>query len=144
MNTTHLDQFTQAYIECALWSSTDNADDSGGEPLDRNYSASDISEETREQMIADCAKFQRENHCDILLCTKDDAQAGHDFWLSRNGHGAGFFDAYKGEPYPDDVAARLQDIAHAFAPFDLYIGDDGRVHGSPLTAVTPVESEAAK
>lgn len=25
-----------AYIECALWASTDNADDTGGEPLERD------------------------------------------------------------------------------------------------------------
>jgi len=122
--------FLRAYIECALWSSTDNADDSGGEPLDRNYSPSDIAEATLQRMAEDCAKFQSDNAEDIETCTKGDTQAGHDFWLSRNGHGAGFFDAYKGEPYPDDVAARLQENAYDCGTFDLYIGDDGQIHGS--------------
>lgn len=131
MNTTHLDQFTRAYIKCALWSSTDE----DGEPLDRNCDASDISEETRAQIIADCAKFQSENAENIGI---DWEQAGHDFWLTRNGHGCGFWDGDWLEPQ----ATRLTDAAHAFASFDLYIGDDGQIHGYPLTAVTPVTGGA--
>src|SRR5208282_4942052 len=33
----NIDKFTQAYIVAALWSSNDNSDPSGGEPLDSNY-----------------------------------------------------------------------------------------------------------
>ena len=32
---TELDDFTRAYLEAMLLAETDNADDSGGEPLDR-------------------------------------------------------------------------------------------------------------
>lgn len=46
MKTQSLDTFTKVYIETALWSSTDESTPQGGEPLDHNYSASDISEET--------------------------------------------------------------------------------------------------
>ena len=34
-----LDQFTRSYIEAALFSTTDNADESGGQPFDANYAA---------------------------------------------------------------------------------------------------------
>ena len=40
-----LDEFLDAYVTAALWSTNDNADDSGGEPLDLNYDASDIAPE---------------------------------------------------------------------------------------------------
>src|SRR6187399_2143255 len=80
-----LDVFTKAYIEAALWSSNDNSDESGGEPLDKNYGLDDIAEETLEEMVRDCENFQRENEkyipVDLL------SNAGHDFWLTRNGHG---------------------------------------------------------
>jgi dihydroxyacetone kinase len=61
-----LDEFTQAYIECALWSSNDGDDDrslgagdSGS--TDRNcrfMTIDDIADETLEKMVADCSDFQ--------------------------------------------------------------------------------------
>lgn len=117
-----MDKFTRQYFETALWSSTDNADDSGGEPLDKNYSTTDINDETRDKMIADCADFQ-ERFGELYT---DSEQAGHDFWLSRNGHGAGFFDG------DEERRDELQAAAESYGQFDLYIGDDGEIHGTPL------------
>lgn len=56
-----MDSFTKAYVECALWSSTDESNESGGNPLDENYGPEDISEETMAAILADCERFQREN-----------------------------------------------------------------------------------
>jgi hypothetical protein len=117
-----LDSFTSAYFETALWSSTDESDDQGGEPLDKNYSINDIAPETRAKMIADCADFQ-DQYADLLSAAEniDSERAGHNFWLSRNGHGAGFF---------DDDLDELQEAAKSYGSFDLYVGDDGQIHGS--------------
>lgn len=116
-----MDRFTRAYFETALWSSTDNSDDSGGEPLDENYDISDIADETRAKMIADCEDFQ-ERFADLLADAPIDSErAGHNFWLSRNGHGAGFF---------DDNLDELQDAAESYGSFDLYVGDDGQIYES--------------
>lgn len=128
-----LDTFTEAYITCALWSSNDNADDSGGDPLDKNYSASDISEETMNRMIEDCASFQSDNSSDLERVSElaDSARAGHDFWLNRNGHGSGFWDEYFGKDTELYAAfQRLSDASKAWGSFDLYIGDDSQIHGS--------------
>ena len=111
-----LDTFTAAYIEAALWSSYDAASD---ETLDRNFGPRDIAPATLRQMIKDAKAFQDQND-------RYSAQDGHDFWLSRNGHGVGFF----GRDDPD--ADKLKAAAKAFSTFDLYVGDDGKVHGSPL------------
>src|ERR1700682_6296093 len=62
---TLLDAFTQAYVMCALWSSTDNARDDGGDPLDKNYSADDIAPETLERMRKDCTAFQEITGSDL-------------------------------------------------------------------------------
>ena len=51
--------------------------------------------------------------------------AGHDFWLTRNGHGAGFWDRGLGE-----VGDRLSNACKAFGSYDLYIGDDGKIYGA--------------
>lgn len=122
-----LDAFTKGYAECALWSSNDESDDNGGEPLDKNYDVSDISRETLEKMIADCAKFQANN--DILLravyTKKYDAHsAGHDFWLTRNGHGAGFWDH---ADLDQKIMTLLSDASKAFGGVDLYVSDAGEV-----------------
>ena len=123
--TTKLDTFTSAYISCALWSSTDNANDQGGEPLDANYSKDDIAPETLDRMISDCAQFQAD-HGDLFANHRSGAdRAGHDFWLTRNRHGAGFWDGDWNEP----AATILTDASHAWGSFDLYVGDDGMIYG---------------
>lgn len=115
------DTFTQAYIECALWSSTDNSRDDGGDPLDDNYGPEDIAPETMREMEADCADFQKANADD--LSEMDSSQAGHDFWLTRNGHGAGFWDRGLSK-----LGDRLSDASKVYGGVSLYIGDDGQVH----------------
>lgn len=114
-----MDEFTQAYIDCALWSSCDDSDT----PLDRNYSEFDFEESCILKMVEDCKAFQLE-HGELL--DDDLERARHDFWLTRNGHGAGFWDG----DWPDPAATVLTDSAHAYGSFDLYVGDDGRVYGS--------------
>jgi hypothetical protein len=51
--------------------------------------------------------------------------AGHAFWLTRNGHGAGFWDG----DWPEPHASALDEASKAFGSFDLYVGDDGMIHG---------------
>jgi len=83
------------YVECALWSSLDDAD----EPLDSNYSDADLAPETLKAMREDCAKFARENAADALAYVQQRSWShfGHDYWLTRNGHGCGFWDRGMGE-----------------------------------------------
>ena len=135
--------FFDAYVRCALWSSTDNSivkggdshpDSNGGDPLDDNYGPDDIAPETLASMRKDCDAFVEANATDLasLIGTRpkyhngvyDDGDAGHDYWLSRNGHGAGFFD--NGEAH-GDAWDRLQEAAERFGEVNLYV-DEGRVH----------------
>ena len=111
-----MDEFTIAYIECALWSSHDD----DGVPLDANYIVDDIAPETVVHMQADCAKFQQENAEDIA---GREQAAGHDFWLTRNGHGAGFWDG----DWPE-AGDRLTAAAMAAGVVELYVGDDGKLY----------------
>jgi hypothetical protein len=107
-----LDAFTTAYITCALWSSTDNARDDGGDPLDRNYGPEDLTIATLREMIADCRSFQHDNAADLEGL--DTEQCGHDFWLTRNGHGAGFWDRGLGA-----LGDRLSDASKPYGSVDL-------------------------
>ncbi len=114
---TALGEFTTAYVDCALWSSTDD----NGEPLDSMYTIDDIDPATLFRMTEDCEQFQANHEDDIA---DDVARAGHDFWLTRNGHGAGFWDG----DWPKVIGERLTAAAHAWGEYNLYVGDDGCVH----------------
>jgi hypothetical protein len=123
------DTFTRAYVECALWSTNDESDEQGGEPLDRNYDVRNIEPETLARMAEDCQEFQRQAGEAIV---SDLARAGHDFWLTRNGHGAGFWDG----DWEEQIGEQLTKLSEGFGEFDLYVTDDGQVAGYPLHRLT--------
>jgi len=117
VNANALDEFTRSYITAALWSSTDD----DGTPLDGKYSIEDIAPSTLEAMVKDCQQFQQQNA--EALEEKGDTQGGHDFWLTRNGHGAGFWDG----DWPENGKA-LTLASKKFGEADLYVGDDGYIY----------------
>ena len=111
-----LDDFLTAYLECALWAETD-----GDDPLDKNHQRDDFSDEFLQQARQDCEKFFTDNAADIgLHCSS----AGHDFWLTRCGHGAGFWDG----DWQEDVGERLTAASKTFGCVDLYVGNDGKIY----------------
>jgi hypothetical protein len=117
-----LDTFTASYVRTALWSSTDNSRDDGGDPLDDSFDASDIAPATLSRMIRDCRHFQAAHAEDIA--EQGSEQAGHDFWLTRNGHGCGFWDG----DWSEEVGQRLTKASKAYGEVFLYVGDDGQIH----------------
>jgi hypothetical protein len=127
--TIDLDSFTRAYIVAALWSSMDESRPDGGDPLDYKYNIEDLAPETLERIERDCAKFQAENAEALIAQPRYTGcpaieYAGHDFWLTRNGHGCGFWDG----GWPEPQATQLTEAARKFGECDLYVGDDGRLY----------------
>ena len=116
------DTFTAQYIKTALFLETDGPRDT---PLDQNYTAEDIAPEALARMQADCAKFQADNG---HMFEGRESDAGYDFWLTRNGHGAGFWET---DDWPD-FSAELDAAATAFGECNLYVGDDGRIYHFPV------------
>lgn len=115
-----MDEFLSAYIECALWSSSDP--DDNDRPLNETYCEGNIVPETLAAMKADCEKFIE---LTAGLISADEAEAaGHDFWLTRNGHGAGFWDGDWG-----DLGDQLTDLCKPFGERDLYVWE-GKVYQS--------------
>lgn len=112
-----MDEMLTAYIEAALWSSLDDNE----KPLDENYDLEDISKSCLAKMREDVADFLQE--CRDLI-GDDFAQAGHDFWLTRNGHGAGFWDG----DWPEEDGKKLTSVSKGYGSFDLYVGDDGLIY----------------
>lgn len=128
-------EFIEGYIACILWSSTDESDASGGVPLENNYTAADFAPEAMDRIEADCRSFL---HAAGPWLTADrykgqklgslESHAGHDFWLTRVGHGSGFWDGdWEGES-SGSMDGPLTKAAKAFGNIDPYIGDDGKIH----------------
>ena len=111
-----------AYIGCALWSSTDL----DGNPLDDNCDSDDVNADTLIELSEELRDFINglsKRDLTAYLETFGYDQLGHDFWLTRNGHGAGFWDRGLG-----DLGERLSEAARVYGPVDLYVGDDGEVY----------------
>lgn len=122
---TNAENFLNGFLVCALWSSTDESRDDGGDPLDANHSTDDFTPEALESLKNDCESFIESNAEDLEayhLAGFDSEQAGHDFWLTRNGHGAGFWDRGLGE-----LGERLSKASKVYGSVDLYVTDAGKV-----------------
>ena len=64
------------------------------------------------------------SHPDCGRVAPQYAAAGHDFWLTRNGHGCGFWD----RDLPGTLGEELSKLAEAAGVLDVYIGDDAHLH----------------
>lgn len=125
INSFDMVEFVNGYIACAFWSETDD----DGEPLDANYGEADLTPDTRRDIETDCRDFVAANLELLDAATDRDgygwARAGQDFWLTRNGHGAGYWDrdVLKADELGEQLSKACGDEA-----CELYIGDDGRVY----------------
>lgn len=115
----NIDNILRSYVACALWSSTDDQ----GEPLDDGRDIDDLPAETLAKMRDDVADFVFGNSRDLNRSTLEESQIGHDFWLTRNGHGAGFWDRGIGA-----VGDRLTAASKVYSSVELYIGDDEQIY----------------
>lgn len=119
--------FFDGYIKTALWSSNY---EENGETKNMDDGKHLIAPEARIAMLNDCAKF-------IKLCEvaeidplpeygsaefSNSELSGRDFWLTRNSHGAGYWDR--------DIEGKtsLTTAAKLCGPSDLYLGDDGYIY----------------
>lgn len=109
-----ISEFVHHYLVAALWSSHDyrNDEDSSeydpehsGENMDDSYSPEDASPQTLAEAWKDVVSFVNEctrQGIDLSLYGGNHqwsnlAQHGHDLWLTRCGHGIGFWDRGYGE-----------------------------------------------
>lgn len=96
------------------------------ENLDVSPTVSDIPAELKEQIRCEVMSFYLGNK-DLLVKACNEvgyswSQAGVDLFLTRNHHGAGFWDRHLGP-----VGDELTEKAHEMGSCDFYLGDDGRV-----------------
>lgn len=76
--------------------------------------------------FADALYFLSENYwrlCDLVAIGADWEQHGHDFLLTRNHHGAGFWD----RGYPESLSRPLTENAQAYGEHSVLTNDSPRV-----------------
>ena len=111
-----LEDFTNATIEALFF--TDTGDDEQPSP------DAELDPETRLYLMADCRSWWRRFGCYVDVAGGTPKQAGHDFWLTRNGHGAGFWDG----DWPEPWATQFTEGAQSYCVFETYEGDDGLIY----------------
>lgn len=107
-----LEEFTRHYIACLRW-----ADMPEDRPAEWVYNSPNLVKRAQ----SDCESFM--NQTVGLYSVDDIPQAAHDFWLTRQHHGAGFWDG----DWPD-VGDELTKISQSFPELSVYIGDDGLLY----------------
>ncbi len=124
--------FKQSFLACALWSSTYTVaavnpkyDLDESVPFDEKYTIEDFDRKSIYILMRECEIFWNLNYHSIK---KHASQAGHDFWLTRNGHGAGFWD--RTDIWTEAERERMTNQSQAFGEVDLYVGDDCKVCAS--------------
>ena len=123
-----IDSFTAGALGTLLWS---EMDEEGDHFDDLGYGIYDIAKNDLLQFKNHCEEFQSEN-ADLLEIMP--AHNGHNFILSCNGHGSGFFDEYMNWKSHENIAEiekagdLLQEKAREFGEKHLYLGDDEKLY----------------
>ena len=104
------------YQACAVWLATDD----DGESVDHCELSDDSASELADDIINFLAGLPASLVLQYALATGDTWQFfGHDFFLTRNGHGAGFWDRGLGE-----LGEKLSEHARAYGSRDLFFNDE--------------------
>jgi len=113
------DEVTDA-VMAALTSGVELAFDPKGEPV-YGLAVDDVVPEVVEALANEVCDFW--HSCADDLAGIGPGQIGYDFNLTRNRHGAGFWDRGLG-----DAGDRLTDMCRPFGEWVLYLGDDDKLH----------------
>lgn len=121
-------EFVNAYTTTALWFSVDDE----GEPLDSGvYEWHPTTLEKLQAYALQAFNAEREAiEAFVNETGTDHAQAGHSFWLSTNGHGAGFCD-FTSSPAALALDKKCDNFDYpgkSYQGFDLYVGDDNLIY----------------
>jgi len=103
-------------------------------PLNDHFDWEDFTAEAIQKAESELNDFfaWMESQCltEVTACYADDDTIAYDFWLTRNGHGAGFWD---GDYHPDKrcnvgLGLKLSDGAKAFGEQHVWIDESGKLH----------------
>jgi len=106
----------QHYLIAALWADMPDDDPYG--------TLADIAPRSVIDAKADILRFCTLASAELEAYPDSEEQLGHDIWLTRQGHGAGFWD----RGYDKELGDALSAHAGAIGSRYVYRGDDGRIY----------------
>ena len=131
----HVNPTVQALAETILYTECDN----NGTPLDRNYGVTDFDEKSLETLYREFQEFIQVVEKQITekigdnwdsvddfydLMQPSENQTEYDYILTRNRHGAGFWDG----DWASEVSQILTDAAQDQFKTCAYVGEDGKIY----------------
>lgn len=122
------DTFFNAYLDCLIWQAIHYTDEdcSGVSFEDAGVGVDSLTLKARKTLREEALNFYRANYADLLAALDDHGssleQSGHDFCLTRLGHGAGFWDRGMGE-----LGTKLTQASKPYGDVHIYI-QRGRIH----------------
>jgi hypothetical protein len=102
------EEFTKHYIAAIYFTETGDAD--------QPEQDAELTPLCKAHCWADCRNFLLAYRSLIEASGASLDQAAHDLWLTRNGHGAGFWD--RPEIYGQELADELTRVAQAMGSYD--------------------------
>lgn len=126
---TDIPTIVEHYVTALLWTTScqgmtpdcDNGPDCDVSLWSYGYDLSSMSAEALADITGDVTDFVTANLDDLATLAAE--QTGHDFLLTREGAGVGFWDRGLG-----DIGDRLTDAARIYGSTVAYVGDDGMIH----------------
>lgn len=119
-----INEILKGYLESALWTEEERLNNETHYE-DREFSIEDIDSDSKINAYSDIKKFIEKAGTEAIneaITENGLFKLGMDIWLTRNGHGAGFFDySYENEEI-------LMKTAKSLGSKYLYIGDDGKLY----------------
>jgi len=117
-----IDLIVDNYIEALIWTQEGVGEDAdGNDPMD-GKNISDINKESKEEIKKEVEWFI--NSAGDVFEELSDDQIGHDLWLTRNGHGSGFFERIE-EKENLEIIEELCDI---LGNAEVFVNDDGEIY----------------
>lgn len=119
-----LPSFVQGYLKAMFWTDC-NDDDYDGEKGTANMGYANLPHKVLKKIVEECIDFQTDNQVwlnEAYSRGYDEEQAGHDFWLTRNHHGAGYWD--RKELYEGGIGDKLTEACRAAG--EVYVSANGR------------------
>ena len=114
-----IEEILKAYLECSLWTEEERMAEEIGIG---GVSIFNFDQQSKEEARNEIISFL--DNVGEVAYKMDNMLLGHDIWLTRNNHGAGFFD----RGYDKDVEAKLTDSALELGESVLYVGADGMLY----------------
>ena len=142
-----INSILKGYLECALWTDEEylktqeipkidfNEDDTEDEMEDfekmyktpqQNFTIEDIDTNSLISTYNDIKKFIEYAGSEAVNYAINEngyERLGFDIWLTRNGHGAGFFD----HSYDDDIEKKLINAGKKLTEVHLYLTEENKI-----------------